>query len=114
MRIVGNDPLYARNARLGFYANVLGALLILAAAYTLFAQEQPSLGVYFGLLLGGIVVLQIGLYFGRWARRPDQALNQALKGLEEDGKAILDINGIGPKALEDLKAVLKKEGYKLP
>lgn len=83
MRIIDNDALYQRNARLGFYANVLGALMILAAAYTLFAQQQPSLGIYFLLLLGGIIALQIGLYFGRWARRPDEALNQALKGLDD-------------------------------
>ena len=82
MRIIDNDLLYTRNARLGFYANVLGTLLVVMAAYFLFAQEQPSFGLYFGLLLGGIIFLQIGLYFGRWARRPDQVLNQALKGLD--------------------------------
>jgi len=41
-------------------------------------------------------------------------VSQALKGLEDDGQAVLDINGIGPKGLEDLKKVLKKEGYSLP
>ncbi len=41
-------------------------------------------------------------------------VSQLLKQLEEGDKAILDINGIGPKALEDIKKVLKKEGYSLP
>jgi len=41
-------------------------------------------------------------------------VSQLLKGLEDDGKTILDISGVGPKALKDIKALLKKEGYKLP
>ncbi len=82
MRIIDNDILYTRNARLGFYANVLGTVLVVAAAYILFAQTTPSFGIYFGLLLGGIIFLQVGLYFGRWSRRPDHALNHALKGLD--------------------------------
>ncbi len=41
-------------------------------------------------------------------------VSQLLKLLEESDKAVLDINGIGPKALEEIKKVLKKEGYSLP
>lgn len=82
MRIIDNDPLYNRNARLGFFANVLGTVLVVIAAYVLFAQQQPSIGLYLALLLGGIIFLQVGLYFGRWSRRPDLALNQALKGFD--------------------------------
>lgn len=41
-------------------------------------------------------------------------VSQLLKLLEDGDQAILDIKGIGPKALEDIKKVLKKEGYSLP
>lgn len=38
----------------------------------------------------------------------------ALNKLEEGDEAVLDINGIGPAGLKEIKDVLKKEGYKLP
>lgn len=41
-------------------------------------------------------------------------VNQFLKALEKSDDTILDINGIGPKGLEDLKKSLKEEGYRLP
>ncbi len=41
-------------------------------------------------------------------------VNQFLKALETGDDAILEINGIGPKGLEDIKSVLKAEGYQLP
>jgi large subunit ribosomal protein L21 len=41
-------------------------------------------------------------------------VSQLLKLLADGDKAVLAINGIGPKALEDIKKVLKKEGYSLP
>jgi len=42
------------------------------------------------------------------------SVSQLLKLLADGDKAVLDINGIGPKALEDIKKVLTKEGYSLP
>ncbi len=41
-------------------------------------------------------------------------VSQLLKSLEGGDAAVLEIKGLGPKALEDIKTVLKKEGYKLP
>ncbi len=41
-------------------------------------------------------------------------VNQFLKALEEGDSVILDINGIGPKGLEDIKKTIKDEGYSLP
>ena len=41
-------------------------------------------------------------------------VNQFIKALEDGDSAILDINGIGPKGLEDMKKLLKDEGYSLP
>jgi len=41
-------------------------------------------------------------------------VNQFLKALEAGDEAVLEINGIGPKGLQDVKDLLKKEGYELP
>ena len=38
----------------------------------------------------------------------------AIKKLEEGNQAALDINGIGPAGLDEIKKVLKKAGYTLP
>lgn len=38
----------------------------------------------------------------------------ALKKLEEGDEAVLEINGIGPAGLDEIKDVLKKAGYSLP
>jgi large subunit ribosomal protein L21 len=37
-----------------------------------------------------------------------------LSKLEEGDPAVLEINGVGPAALDEIKSVLKKAGYKLP
>ena len=41
-------------------------------------------------------------------------VNQFLKAIEDGDDSILDINGIGPMGLEDMKKILKDEGYSLP
>lgn len=38
----------------------------------------------------------------------------ALSKLEEGDEAMLEVNGIGPAGLDEIKSVLKKAGYKLP
>lgn len=38
----------------------------------------------------------------------------ALKKLDEGKEAVLDINGIGPAGLDEIKKVLKKAGYTIP
>jgi hypothetical protein len=82
MKIVGNEPLYKRNAQIALISNLGGMLLLVAAVYVLFTTEG-QLGRYFLFLLGGIVLVQVGLYFGRWNKRPDLALNRALKSLDD-------------------------------
>jgi hypothetical protein len=82
MRIVDNEPLYKRNTRLAFGANLIGMFALAGSIYVLFGNEL-QFGLYLLLLLVGIVFVQIGTYFGRWNRRPDQALNQALKSLDD-------------------------------
>lgn len=83
MRIIDNEPLYKRNTRLAFGANLLGMFALAGSIYVLFGEEL-QFGLYLFLLLLGIVLVQIGTYFGRWNRRPDLTLNQALKSLDED------------------------------
>lgn len=82
MRIVDNEPLYKRNMRLAFGANLLGMFALAGSIYVLFGDEL-QFGLYLLLLLVGIVLVQIGTYFGRWNRRPDLALNQALQSLDD-------------------------------
>ena len=41
-------------------------------------------------------------------------VSQLLKSLAEGDDTVLAIKGLGPKALEDIKKLLKKEGYSLP
>lgn len=82
MRIVDNEPLYKRNTRLAFAANLLGMFSLAGSIYVLFGDEL-QFGLYLLLLLLGILLVQVGNYFGRWNRRPDLALNQALKSLDD-------------------------------
>lgn len=84
MRIIDNDALYTRNTRIGFGANLLGVALIVAASYVLFTNPIIPFGLYLGLMIGGIVMLQVGLFMSRWSRRPDWELNEALQGLNNE------------------------------
>lgn len=81
MRIFTNEKLYRRNTRIAFAANLGGMFFLVASVYALFIGFQ--LGLYLLFLLAGIVCMQTGVYFGRWNRRPDQALNQALKSVDD-------------------------------
>ena len=82
MKIVGNESLYKRNAQIALIANLGGMLLLVGAVFVLFSSQGP-LGRYFLFLLGGMLLVQVGLYFGRWNKRPDLALDRALKSLDD-------------------------------
>lgn len=84
MKIIDNDALFTRNTRIGFVANILGVLLVVAASYVLFTSSTIPFGLYLALMLGGIIMLQVGLFMSRWSRRPDWEINEALKGLSND------------------------------
>lgn len=81
MRIFTNEKLYKRNTRLAFATNLAGMFFLLASVYVLFSGTQ--LGLYLLFLLLGIICMQTGVYFGRWNRRPDLALNHALKSVDD-------------------------------
>jgi len=81
MRILTNEPLYKRNIRLAFAANLVGMFFLVGSIYIWVNNQQ--FGLYLLFLLMGIFLVQVGTYFGRWNRRPDLALNQALKSLDD-------------------------------
>lgn len=89
MEIITNESLIRRNARIGQIASIVGLLVLAIGMYISFAQ--PQLFNYSLLsLLVGFALSQVGIYFGnRWGKRPrpDEHLNQALKGL--DGRYML-------------------------
>jgi hypothetical protein len=82
MRILTNERLYKRNTRLAFAANLGGMFFLVASIYVLFNSNE-QFGLYLLFLMLGIILMQFGIYFNRWNRRPDLALNQALKSLDD-------------------------------
>lgn len=84
MKIISNTPLINRNKRIAQAANI-GSLVVLAIG--LYISFTPSLITWaFLALLIGFVLSQIGIHYAnRWGRspRPDEKLNQALKGLDD-------------------------------
>ncbi len=84
MKIISNTPLINRNKRLAQGANI-ASLVVLAVG--LYISFTPNLIAWaFLALLIGFVLSQVGIYYAsRWGRspRPDEKLNQALKGLDD-------------------------------
>jgi len=86
MNIYTNDALIRRNATISRVTMVAG-LLILVAGMIISFRNPEQFGLSAAALLVGFTVSQISIYYAnRWGRRPrpDELLNQALKGL--DGK----------------------------
>ncbi len=82
MRIQANENLYRRNARFALIANLAGMFSLVASVYVIFSSDA-QFGRYLLFLLGGVIFTQIGSYFGRWNKRPDQAISRALKSLDD-------------------------------
>ncbi len=89
MRIVANEKLIQRNSQIAKYATFGGlALLVGALVINILAltnQNNPTLLVYvMAAFFVGFTLTNIGtLFTNRWGRRPDRALAEALKGLDE-------------------------------
>jgi hypothetical protein len=84
MEIISNDRLIKRNARIGQITSVGGLLVLVGGMFISFTRPELFF-LSMAALLGGFVLSQIGIFFGnRWGRRPrpDELLNQALKGLD--------------------------------
>jgi hypothetical protein len=87
MKIITNDKLIRRNARIGGIATLGGlALLIGGMIFTFTIRDPSKVGWSWLLLIAGFITSQLGVYFGgRFGRspRPDELLDRALKGLDE-------------------------------
>ncbi len=86
MRVVKNEKLITRNARIGQYTS-LAALGVLAVGMYI-SIKRTDLFIYAVVaLILGFAMTQIGMFFtNRWGRRPrpDEELDAALKGLPGD------------------------------
>lgn len=86
MRIVKNEKLIKRNAKIGQYTS-FAALAVLGVGMYI-SIKRADLFVYALLaLILGFTMTQIGMFFSnRWGRspRPDEQLDAALKGLPGD------------------------------
>lgn len=92
MKINKNEKLIKRNTKIGQYTNIAGLLLVFGTIFFLFqliqnpeSATQNNTFLIWGILFLGIALSQISMYFGsRFGRRPDEALDKALKGLPGD------------------------------
>lgn len=83
MKIVTNETLIKRNARIGQVTS-LAALAILGVGMYITFTMPDKVAYSMGALIVGFFLSQVGIYFGnRWGRRPrpDEVLDRSLKGL---------------------------------
>lgn len=84
MRIISNDRMISRNAKIGTWASILGLAALVGATYIAFRYIEMIL-VSLILMAVGFLISQVGIFFSnRWGRRPrpDELLSKALKGLD--------------------------------
>lgn len=84
MEIFTNESMIRRNARIGQISSIAGLVVLGGGMYISFARPE-LFNLSMIALLVGFALSQVGIYFGnRWSRRPrpDEVLNQALKGLD--------------------------------
>ena len=85
MKIITDEKLIARNAKIGKYTGFI-SLLVLGGGFYLSIKNQEQIWYSLVALIVGFVLSQTSMYFvNRWARspRPDEALDAALKGLDD-------------------------------
>lgn len=92
MKIIKNEKLIKRNSKIGQYSSIFGLLIVIGTVFysvqfmrTPESATQTNTFILWGVLFAGIVISQVSMYFGnRWGRRPDEAMDKALKGLPGD------------------------------
>lgn len=92
MKIIKNEKLIKRNAKIGQYASLVGVAAIIGVtiflAQSLFKPEtvtSDTTWIMLVVLLVSMIISQVSMYFGtRFGRRPDEAIDRALKGLPGD------------------------------
>jgi hypothetical protein len=85
MKVITNDRLIKRNARIGQIATFAG-LLVLAGGMIITFRNPAYASLSWVALIAGFGLSQIGQYFGnRWGRhpRPDELVDKGLKGLND-------------------------------
>ena len=84
MKIITNESLIKRNAKIGQFAMLAGLAVLLGGMYISFKiPEKFSWSI--GALMIGFLLSQVGIYYSnRWGRRPrpDEMLDASLKGLD--------------------------------
>jgi hypothetical protein len=83
MKIVTNDRLIKRNAKIGQYTS-LGALVVLGIGLYITFKYPTYFAYSLAALLIGFFMSQIGIHFtNRWGRNPhpDEIIDKSLKGL---------------------------------
>ena len=107
MKLITNERLIRRNSGIAKYASGAGLAVLLLGLLFSFGQPRAVAGqpaptemtiplttitlpsstavaLSFGALILGFILTNAGVYFtNNWLRRPDQALNAALKGLDD-------------------------------
>ena len=86
MKIVTNDRLIKRNAKIGQYTS-LGALVVLGIGLFITFKYPTYFAYSLAALLIGFFMSQIGIHFtNRWGRNPhpDEIIDKSLKGLGRD------------------------------
>ena len=84
MQIITNDKLVRRNRYIARYASIVGLIVLIGGMIVSFSRPELVI-ISFAALIMGFLLSQVGMYFtNRWGRepRPDQFLNQGLKGLD--------------------------------
>jgi hypothetical protein len=85
MKIVTNEKLVKRNARIGQIATFTGLIVLVGGMVLTFRNPNYAYLSWIALIIG-FGFSQIGLSFGnRWGRhpRPDELIDQGLKGLSD-------------------------------
>lgn len=85
MNIYRNESLIKRNAKIAQFT-LFGGLLVLAGGMYLSFRYPDQFLYSLSALVFGFLLSQVGIYFSnRWSRkpRPDEILDQALKGLDD-------------------------------
>ncbi len=86
MKILTNEKVIHRNARIGQYTSLASLAILAAGMYISFVYKDLVQYSFLALLIG-FVLSQVGIFFGnRWGRRPriDERITAALKGLTKD------------------------------
>jgi len=84
MKIIANNKKIERNRKIGLYTS-LGSLVVLVGGFIL-SLTPERLSLAYGALLVGLLLSQVGIYFGnRWGKSPrvDERISQGLKGLDD-------------------------------